>query len=56
MHWFCEMTGWSTYKSSRLCRLKLVPGAYNSQVGVRGSKWWFRKDITTAWFQNLIIK
>jgi hypothetical protein len=56
MAWFCGLTGWSPFKSARLCRMQLVPGAYNPQKGVRGSKWWFRKDITTAWFENLIVR
>jgi hypothetical protein len=55
MYWFCGLTGWSKFKSARLCRLNLVKGAFNAQPGVRGSKWYFRKDLTSAWFENLIV-
>jgi hypothetical protein len=56
MRWFCALTGWSKFKGARLCRLQLVPGAYNPQKGVRGSKWSFRKAITQAWFENLVTR
>jgi hypothetical protein len=56
MAWFTELTGWDQFKGSRLCRKKLVPGSFNAQAGVRGSRWFFRKQITEAWFRNLITQ
>jgi hypothetical protein len=56
MRWFVELTGWDEFKGSRLCRKKLVPGSYNAQMGIRGSRWFFRKTITEAWFKNLITQ
>jgi len=56
MWWFCDLTGYDQFKSARLCRKKLVPGSYNAQAGVRGSRWLFRKATTEAWFRNLVTR
>jgi hypothetical protein len=55
--WWCvELTGWDQFKISRLCRKKLIPGSFNAQAGTRGSRWLFKKQITEAWFKNLVTQ
>jgi hypothetical protein len=56
MAWFTGLTGWDEFKGSRLCRKKLVPGSFNAQPGTRGSRWLFKRQITEAWFRNLITQ
>jgi hypothetical protein len=56
MAWMVAQSGWPTFKISRLARLKLIPGAYKAQPGVRGSTWQFRKGKTLAWLRSLEVK
>jgi hypothetical protein len=53
VNWFRAQCGWSADKIGRLCRLGLVPGAMQSQPGVQGSKWTFRKSRTLKWLEGL---
>jgi hypothetical protein len=54
--WLQELTGWSSYKISRLCRLRQIKGSFQSQPGTRGSMWCFRKSKTLAWLEGLEAK
>jgi hypothetical protein len=53
INWMQEESGWSPDKISRLCRLKVIPGAFQAQPGVQGSAWNFRKSKTLPWLRNL---
>jgi hypothetical protein len=53
VNWFHAESGWSQDKIARLCRLGLVPGAMQSQPGIQGSKWTFRKSKTLKWLRSL---
>jgi len=54
MKWFCELTGLENFQAARYCRKKLVPGAFIPQTGTRGSKWYFRKELTRAWWDKVV--
>jgi hypothetical protein len=56
MKWLRTETGWTHDKISRLCRLRQIKGAFQSQPGTRGSMWHFRKAKTLAWLEGLEIK
>jgi hypothetical protein len=56
MQWLQSITGWSSYKISRLCRLKQIKGSFQSQPRTRGSMWCFRKSKTLAWLESLETK
>jgi hypothetical protein len=56
MRWLQGITGWSSFKISRLCRIKQIKGAFQSQPGTRGSMWCFRKAKTLAWLDSLETK
>jgi hypothetical protein len=56
MRWLITETGWTHDKISRLCRLKKIKGAFQSQPGTRGSMWCFRKSKTLAWLESLEVK
>jgi hypothetical protein len=51
--WLSQITGWSGYKISRLCRIKAIKGAFKAQPTAKGSTWNFRKAATLAWLKNL---
>jgi hypothetical protein len=51
--WLQQLTGWSSYKISRLCRIKAIKGAFKAQPNEKGSTWNFRKSTTMAWLKNL---
>jgi hypothetical protein len=51
--WLSSITGWSYYKIGRLCRLKVIKGAFQAQPGKRGAVWNFRKAKTLAWLESL---
>jgi hypothetical protein len=53
MGWMQQESGWSQFKISRLCRLGLIPGAFQAQRGTQGSKWMFRKSKTLKWLRSL---
>jgi hypothetical protein len=53
MAWFQQESGFGHDKSCRLARLGLVPGAFQTQRGIRGSKRHFRKAKTLAWLAGL---
>ena len=54
--WLMTETGWTHDKISRLCRLRQIKGAFQSQPGTRGSMWHFRKAKTLAWLESLEVK
>jgi hypothetical protein len=56
MRWLHGITGWSSFKISRLCRLKQIKGAFQSQPRTRGSMWCFKKAKTLAWLDSLEVK
>jgi hypothetical protein len=56
IRWLRSITGWSTFKISRLCRIKQIKGAFQSQPRTRGSMWCFRKAKTLAWLESLEVK
>jgi hypothetical protein len=56
MKWLMTETGWTHDKISRLCRLRQIRGAFQSQPGTRGSMWHFRKAKTLAWLEGLEVK
>jgi hypothetical protein len=56
MTWFTSVSGFTHDKSARLCRLGLVPGAFQSQARTRGSKWHFKKARTLKWLESLEAK
>lgn len=51
--WLSQLTGWSGYKISRLCRIKAIKGAFKAQPTAKGSTWNFRKSTTLAWLKSL---
>jgi hypothetical protein len=51
--WLVSITGWSHDKVARLCRLKLIKGAFKVQPKERGSTWHFHKAKTLAWLNRL---
>jgi hypothetical protein len=53
MQWLIGLTGWSHDKISRLCRLRIIKGAFQAQPGKRGAVWHFRKAKTLAWLDSL---
>jgi hypothetical protein len=54
--WLQSLTGWTHDKIARLCRLRLVPGAFQAVPGRRGAVWNFRKAKTLAWLDKLETK
>jgi hypothetical protein len=56
VRWLQGITGWSSFKISRLCRIKQIKGAFQSQPGTRGSMWCFKKAKTQAWLDSLETK
>jgi hypothetical protein len=56
MKWLMTETGWTHDKISRLCRLRQIKGAFQSQPGTRGSMWHFRKAKTLGWLEGLEVK
>jgi hypothetical protein len=53
MRWLQGITGWSSYKIGRLCRINQIKGAFQSQPRTRGSMWCFKKAKTLAWLESL---
>ena len=53
MDWMIAHTGWSHDKISRLCRLRLIKGAFKSQLGVKGAMWNFHKAKVLEWLDGL---
>ena len=54
--WLAQITGWSGYKISRLCRIKAIKGAFKAQPTAKGSTWNFKKSTTLAWLKSLEVK
>jgi hypothetical protein len=54
--WMQQESGWSNDKIARLCRLKVIPGAFQAQPNTQGSAWCFRKSKTLPWLRNLETK
>lgn len=53
IQWVSELTGWAPHKLRRMCRQGLIPGAYQSQPGVQGSQWTFRRALVQDWFAQI---
>ena len=51
--WLMAETGWTYDKIGRLCRLRQIKGAFQTQPGTRGSLWHFRKAKTLTWLESL---
>ncbi len=53
MRWMVSQTGWTHDKISRLCRQRVIPGAFKALPGRRGDAWSFRKGKTLAWLEGI---
>jgi hypothetical protein len=54
--WIQRITGFSLDKINRLCRKKIIPGAFKAQPGEKGSAWSFRKKIVLEWLDRLTTR
>jgi hypothetical protein len=53
VRWLTSLTGWSHDKVARLCRQRVIKGAFKAVPGRRGDAWNFKKQKTLAWLDGL---